>query len=332
MPDLSLLEPLVLLGVVEKLPLSQNMILMNGTPKRQVPTQTFTWDIIRGSRMMAKPNVPNSEAHIVGRLGREQASASLLYVREKKVFEPTTLMWLREAGTVSGRINAEREIVRELQDLNARIDAFVEYTLWKALGGNLVLDFPDVQASVDYKFPADHKVTAATSWATATPVQIVEMITAWKKLVLNHGRVAANRAYATQATLDRIIHSFVANGADAGYLLSDRMRDQYFSTGTIPGFLGMDWTPVEHVYETDNGDEVGYLADDTLILGNFDANRPVELVEGPTADFSAPQNFIGRFSKSWTEPDPSGRQILIEYNFLPIVTRPEQFVIADLIP
>ena len=332
MPDISLLEPLVLLGVVEKLPSAQNMILLNGTPKRQSPTQTFTWDIIRGSRMMAKPNVPNSEAHIVGRLGREQATASLLYVREKKVFEPTTLMWLREAGSVSGRVNAEREVVRELADLNARIDAFVEYTLWKSLGGNLVLDFPDVQATVDYKMPADHKVTASTSWATATPVQIVDMVTAWKKLILNHGRVNANKAYATQTTLDRIVHSFVANGSTPGFLLSDRMRDSFYTTGTIPGFLGMDWTPVEHVYEADNGDEIGYLADDTLLLGNFTDNRPVELVEGPTADFSAPQGFIGRFTKSWQEPDPSGRQILIEYNFLPIVTRPEQWVIADLTP
>lgn len=332
MPDISLLEPLVLLGVVEKLPAPQNMILLNSTPKRQFNTQTVAWDIIRGSRQMAKPNVPNSEAHIVGRLGREQAAASLLYVREKKVFEPTTIMWLREAGTVNGRVNAEREVVRELQDLNNRIDAFVEYTLWKSLGGSLVLDFPDVQATVDYKMPADHKVTASTSWATATPVQIVDMVTAWKKLILNHGRVNANKAYATQATLDRIVHSFVANGANAGFLLSDRMRDQFYTTGTIPGFLGMDWTPVEHVYETDNGDEIGYLADDTLLLGNFDANRPLELAEGPTADFSAPQGFIGRYTKSWIEPDPSGRQILIEYNFLPIVTRPEQWVVADLTP
>lgn len=338
MPEISLLEPLVLLATVEKLPSPQNMILLNSTPKRQVPTQTVTWDIIRGSRQMAKPNVPNSEAHIVGRLGREQASASLLYVREKKVFEPTTLMWLREVGTVNGKINAEREVVRELQDLNNRIDAFVEYTLWKALGGVMVLDFPDVQASVDYKFPADHRVTASTPWATATPTQIIEDVQAWRKLVLNHGRVAANKAYATQATLDRIMHAFAANASvdgglvlqAAGGLLSDRMKDQYVATGTLPGFLGLDWTPVEHVYETDAGEEIGYLADDTIILGNFDTNRPTELLEGPTADFSAPQNFIGRFSKSWTEPDPSGRQVLIEYNFLPIVTRPEQFVISDV--
>lgn len=340
MPDISLLEPLVLLGVVEKLPLPQNMILLNSTPKRQVPTQTVTWDIIRGSRMMAKPNVPNSEAHIVGRLGREQASASLLYVREKKVFEPTTLMWLREVGTVNGKQNAEREVVRELSDLNSRIDAFVEYTLWKSLGGNLVLDFPDVQASIDYKFPADHKVNAATSWATASPTQIIEDVTAWKKLILNHGRVNANKAYATQKTIDRIFHSFAANASvngglvlqSAGALLSDRMKDAYMATGVLPGFLGIDWSPVEHVYETDNGDEIGYLADDTIIFGNFDANRPTEILEGPTADFSAPANFIGRYSKSWVEPDPSGRQILIEYNFLPIVTRPEQFVIAEITP
>lgn len=338
MPDISLLEPLVLLGVVEKLPLSQNMILLNSTPKRQVPTQTVTWDIIRGSRMMAKPNVPNSEAHIVGRLGREQASASLLYVREKKVFEPTTLMWLREVGTVNGKVNAEREVVRELQDLNSRIDALVEYTMWKALGGTLVLDFPDVQASIDYKFPADHKVNASVAWDTASPTQIIEDIQAWKKLILNQGRVSANKAYATQLTIDKIMHAFASNATTGGglvlqaggALLSDRMKDQYLSSGVLPGFLGIDWTPVEHVYETDAGDEIGYLADDTVILGNFDANRPTELLEGPTADFNAPANFIGRYSKSWSEPDPSGRQILIEYNFLPIVTRPEQFVIADV--
>lgn len=332
MPEISLLEPMVLLGVVDKLPAAQNMILLNSTPKRQVPTQVVTWDIIRGSRQMAKPNVPNSEAHIVGRLGREQAAASLLYVREKKVFEPTTIMWLREVGTINGKVNAEREVRRELTDLNNRIDAFVEYTLWKALGGNLVLDFPDVQASIDYKFPADHKVTAAVSWASATPVQIVENVAAWKKLILNHGKVNANKAYLTQNTLDRIVHSFVANGTDPGNLLSDNMRDQYYTTGTIRGFLGLDWTPVEHVYETDGGTEIGYMSDDTLLLGNFDQNRPVEVLEGPTADLSAPQNFIGRYSKSWTEPDPSGRQVLIEYNFLPIVTRPEQFVVADLTP
>ena len=339
-PDISMLEPLVLLGVVEKLPSPQNMLLLNSTPKRQVPTQTVTWDIIRGSRQMAKPNVPNSEAHIVGRLGREQASASLLYVREKKVFEPTTLMWLREVGTLNGKINAEREITRELQDLNNRIDAFVEYTLWKALGGNLVLDFPDVQASIDYKFPADHKVTVSTAWATASPTKIIEDVQAWKKLVLNHGRVTANKAYATQDTIDRIMHSFAANATTGGglvlqaggALLTDRMKDQYVSSGTLPGFLGLDWTPVEHVYETDQGEEIGYLADDTIILGNFDTNRPTELLEGPTADFSAPNNFIGRYTKSWQEPDPSGRQVLIEYNFLPIVTRPEQFVIADVAP
>lgn len=338
MPDISLLEPLVLLGVVEKLPAPQNMILLNSTPKRQVPTQTFTWDIIRGSRMMAKPNVPNSEAHIVGRLGREQASAALLYVREKKVFEPTTLMWLREVGTVSGKINAEREIVRELQDLNNRIDAFVEYTLWKALGGNLVLDFPDVQASIDYKFPADHRVNAATPWATASPTEIIEDVQAWRKLILNHGRVTANTAYATQTTIDKIMHAFAAN-ADVngslvlqagGALLSDRLKDAYVATGTLPGFLGLNWQAVEHVYETEAGQEIGYLADNTIIFGDFTANRPVELVEGPTADFSAPQNFIGRYSKSWQEQDPSGRQVLIEYNFLPIVTRPEQFVIASV--
>ena len=33
------------------------------------------------------------------RLGRSQESAAFIYLREKKIFEPTTLHWLRQASS-----------------------------------------------------------------------------------------------------------------------------------------------------------------------------------------------------------------------------------------
>lgn len=95
MPEVSLLEPTTLRGVVQKLDKPEALVLSNSLPKTASPTQTIQWDVVKGSRMVAKPNVPNSEAHIVPRLGISQESASLMYFREKKVFQPTTLMWLR---------------------------------------------------------------------------------------------------------------------------------------------------------------------------------------------------------------------------------------------
>src|SRR5690349_11784985 len=159
---------MVLRGVVEKFVTPETLVMLGRVPQTPWPFPSVTWDVIRGSRMVAKPNVPNSEAHIVPRLGRSQESAAFVYLREKKVFEPTTLHWLRTPGQVAAT-NAEAAVLREVSDLNQRFDNFAEFAIWGAMKGNLSFDTPDVQAAVDYKFPASHKPTVGTSWADATP-------------------------------------------------------------------------------------------------------------------------------------------------------------------
>jgi len=122
-PDISLLEPMVLRGVVEKFVAPETLIMLGRTPQTPWPFPSVTWDVIKGSRMVAKPNVPNSEAHIVPRLGRSQESAAFVYLREKKVFEPTTLHWLRTPGEIAAT-NAEKAVLREVAVLNQSFDNF----------------------------------------------------------------------------------------------------------------------------------------------------------------------------------------------------------------
>lgn len=329
MPDISLLEPTVLRGVVEKIPSPETLILRNRLPESPWPYPTATWDVIRGSRNIAKPNVPNSEAHIVPRLGRSQESAAFVYLREKKVFEPTTIHWLREPGQIAAT-NAERAVLREINDLNARFENFAEYCAWQALQGVLEFDFEDVQASIDYKFAASHFVTAATDWSGATVVQIVADIRAWKKLIQRDGQVPCREVFATENTMAMIFTAFANSGNAGAGLMSDRMRDEYFSSGTLPGFMGLNWTAAESVYEDAAGTETQFLPDGKMIFCNLDDNRPVEFMIGPTADDEAPRGFTGKYSKTWKEPDPSQRQYLLEWHQLPIVTRPEQIVVADV--
>jgi hypothetical protein len=162
MPDISLLEPSVLRDVVSKLPAPENLILSNIVPKTPTPFPVATWEVIRGSRTMATPNVPNAEAHIVPRLGISQESSTLVYLREKKVFQPTTLHWLKAPGSTTALRNAETEVLKEVKDLNLRFDNFWEWALWQAVQGSLVIDSPDVQASIDYKLSSSHKPTAVT--------------------------------------------------------------------------------------------------------------------------------------------------------------------------
>jgi hypothetical protein len=344
-PDISLFQPTVLLGVVEKFTAPETLTMLNRISKRAHPFPTANWDVIRGSRAVATPNVPNSEAHIVPQLSRSTEAASFVYLREKKVFQPTTIHWLRQPGEFA-KTNAEQAVMREIADLNTRFDNFAEYCIWQMFTGTLTFDYPDVQASVDYKLPTSHKPSAGTSWASATPAQIVEDVRAWKRLIARNGRVPAQEAYATEKTISYIFDSFATTGNaslafNAAALLSDRMKDQYYSSGTLPNFMGLDWKVQESVFDatgasytenpTDPGDEELFLADDVVLLGNFTANRPFELIEGPTADDEAPSsNYTGKFAKTWKEKDPSARQYLLEWNFLPVMTRPEQFVYADV--
>jgi hypothetical protein len=332
MPEISLLEPTVLRGVVEKLTAPEDLTLIRRLPRQPHPYPTATWDVIRGSRMVAKPNYPNSEAHIVPRLGVSQESASFIYLREKKVFEPTTIHWIRTPGQIAAT-NAERAVLREVTDLNQRFDNFAEFCAWKAMTGTLILDYPDVQATIDYKVPASHKPSAGTSWASATPAQIRADVVAWKRLLSRDARVAARDIFATEATMERIMNAFAVSTEGGGLFLSDRMKDQFYSAGVIPGFMGLNWNVVEQQYEDDNGNTTLFVPDDTLYMANLDDGRAMEILEGPTADDEAPDGFTGKFSKTWKEKDPSARQYLLEWHFLPVITRPEQIVyVADVAP
>lgn len=363
MPDISLLDPMVLRGVVEKFMVPDTLMMLNRLDQTPWPYPSATWDVIKGSRMVARPNVPNSEAHVIGRLGRSQESAAFVYLREKKVFEPTTLHWLRTPGEIA-RINAEKSVLREINDLNMRFDNFAEWTAWQALGGGINYNYGDVQATVDYKFPTSHFVTPAAPWVSnpslaytgtpgpgvlgqaqtnlvygsatvsyASPFQIIEDVRSWKRIIQIHGRVPAKECFATSVSMAALMEAWVHAGAGStvnipATMMSDRMKDEYYSSGIISGFLGLTWTTVEQVYENDSGQLTFFVPDGQVYLGNYSDQRPVELLIGPTADDEAPDGFTGKFAKTWKDKDPSARQYLLEWNLLPIITRPEQMLVA----
>jgi Phage major capsid protein E len=371
MPDISLLEPVVLRGVVEKFVTPETLLLLNRLDQTPWPFPSATWDVIKGSRMVAKPNVPNSEAHIISRLGRSQESAAFIYLREKKVFEPTTLHWLRVPGEIA-RVNAEQAVLREINDLNMRFDNFAEWSSWQALGGGINYNYADVMAVVDFKFPSSHFVTPATAWVNntslvyyttggqgtgspnnaltlgqantrltggtgtvtyANPSSILEDVRSWKRLVQVHGRVPAKEVFATSVTMAALMEAWVqaTSGATVNIpatMLSDRMKDEFYSTGIMSGFMGLVWNTVEQVFESDIGNLTFFVPDGQLYLGNYTDQRPIELLIGPTADDEAPDGFTGKYAKTWKEKDPSARQYLLEWHLLPIVTRPEQMLVA----
>lgn len=334
--NIPLLDPVVLRGVIEKFVTPENLVLSGRFPRRPSPWPIAQWDVIRGNRMVGKFNVPNSEAHIVPQLGRESLSAEMVYFREKKVFSPTTLQWARQPGTLA-ESNYKTGLLREISDLNNRLENNVELALWGMMKGSLVIDQADVQATIDYKIATSHKPNPTVGWDDATPQQIVADIAAWKRLISRDGRVEAKEAFATEFTMRYVFDSFAGTGSDvtgatpflAGNLLSDRMKEEYYKTGVIDGFMGLKWNLVESQYYDDAGVYQLYCPDNALFLGNYTDGNPIEILEGPVADFDAPDGLTGKFAKTFTAPDPSVMQYLIAYMYLPVLQRPEQVIYCD---
>lgn len=351
MPDISILQPTVLRGVVEKFKAPEKLTLLGMVPQVSHPFPSVQWEVLQGARTIADLNVPNSEANIVPQRGRAQQSATFAYLREKKNFSPTTVLWMRKvaesAGDLSILQNAEQHIAREIEDLSQRADNRAEWMLWQALTGNLAYDDPEtgVVIDVDYKYQSSHKPSPGTGWDTATATSIVDDIRAWKTLVRRDGMVEPTDAFVSEKTMTYITNAFVASGSSAGAqgqnlgaLLTDRMREQFMGAGSIiSGFMGLNWRIQESTYDA-AGDaytsteliypsaQTSFFNEDSLVLGNFSAGRPIELFVGPTADFEAPRNYTGKFVKTWEEKDPSGRQALLEWALMPVITRPEQMI------
>jgi hypothetical protein len=145
--------------------------------------------------------------------------------------------------------------------------------------------------------------------------------------------VPAKEAFATTVTMAALMEAWVHAGAGStvnipATMMSDRMKDEYYTSGIISGFMGLTWNTVEQVYESTAGNLTFFVPDATIFMGNYTDQRPLELLIGPTADDEAPDGFTGKFAKTWKEKDPSARQYLLEWNLLPIITRPEQMIVA----
>jgi hypothetical protein len=326
MPEITLLQPRVLLGVIEKLEFPDTFLGLSlmGDPVPN-PWPVAEWDVIASNKEIAAPNVPNVEAKIVPHLGVGKRTASLIYLREKKLFKATTLHWLRTPGTIAEK-NAERAVMREIDDLDRRFNAFAEFTIWRMLTGTLTLNYPDVKATVDYLIQASHKPTVTTDWATHATADVIGDVWAWKRLINEDGAGAV----ATIAVVNSKTMRDVALNAQIQTLFSDRLKEQYLSSGSITGLLQLDWRVYDATYVDSAGATQNYVPDDRVFIIATGPARPYYILEGPSADHEAPDNHIGKFAKSWIQPDPSSRQYLEEWHFLPVLERPDQVVYADV--
>lgn len=346
----SIFEPMTLQALVDSLEPNQGHMLLNSTATQDEENFTFAWDVSFGrGTSLAEFNAPNAKANMVDRVGAKfnTVNATMAYIREADFFNFTNTNWLKDPNSVNDprvKLRGEQAVAEQVQHMADRVDNRIEWSLWKAIQGRLNYTGRNTgPLEVDYRFRDNHNVTfaAADQWDNSDDPdfkRLIDNIRALKRLVEVDGGVPVTEVFATGKTIDLLMDVWqraVLNGMPDRFI-SDQQIADYLSTGAITGgFMGVDtWQRVDQylpVEQADGSIEVdNYLPHGTLVLANRTANNALRLYNGPSADWDAPTGHIGRFTKSWTEPDPTGRAFLIEHSFLPVISRPDQFVVAKV--
>ena len=331
MPEIALLEPRVLNGVIQEFEGPETLLGQQivGTPINDI-NPTWEYDILRPSRgALTTFNVPNGEARIVDQMRVGHMQGGYAYLRDKKTFTPTALRWLRAAGenTVSAR-NAEQKVLEELNDMRQLHLRGEEIAIWNMLQGTWTYDLQNgASVTVDYQIPSAHKPAALTGnarWGQSADDPIGN-IQSWKRVVIRSSGFPIDFGYMNNTTMSRFVKL-----PEVKDQLSDRQKDMYTTEGRVPRFFEIDWLEYDGGYLADDGVYTPYIPDNKIIFMAPGGSRPTAMLYGPSADEDAPSGHSGPFVKSWTEPDPSGRQVLLENNMMPVLFKPTQVMIVDI--
>lgn len=329
MPDISLLDPRVLNGVIQRMPPADGLMGKTLVRNRSYPLPVWEYDVQTRRRNVARPNTPDSPAIVIDQGGLGRMVGGFIYTREKKVFSPTVIRWLRAPGQLAGN-NAEAEVTREMQELSARADRFEEYLTWSMLSkGSFDLSNLGHAVSIDYQIPSTHIFAVTNAWnaAGSNPQKDMEDV---RRLMTRASDAVLTNVYGNIRT----ISAFYQNDVIRSWF-SETQKNQMVTEGTLPRFNGVNFAEYDRGYVDDFTTPATptfrpYLPDGTLVGVAQGGPDTFAYLQGPSADDDAPQGNTGRFSKTWKEPDPSSRQVLLETNGFPVLYQPQHLIIFNV--
>ncbi len=328
MPELSIFNPRTLPRIVNEFEAPEENLGLQivGAP---IPESQPTWeyDIIRAARGASLlHNSPNAEAQIVDQLPFGHMQGAFAYKRDKKTFNATTLRWLRMAGeSQAAAKNAEIRVMAELQDMRNQHQRSEELAVWQMFSGTWAYALLNNSTiTVDYGVPAAHTPIVDVDWGAAMDDPIGDIL-AWKQVVQRASGFPLTVAYLNANAMAIFIQL-----AEVVAQLSDRQQDMFTAEGRVPRFFGIDWIEYDSGYVDAAGAFQPYLADDRILFLATGGTKGWNMFHGPSADLEAPGDWTGPFTKSWIDPDPSGRQILMEVNYMPILTQPLKMLYANI--
>ncbi len=300
-------------------------------------TEDIEVHVIEGGREIAPFIRKNGEAVMAGGYSWKRQVVSPPNIRIKRPFTPSELLFNRQPGSViypTGQDMAkarQAHIARDLQRLADLCTNAEEWLCSQAIQGTISYSVVDGEVfTITYPKPSTHNITLSTFWNDATPANVTfhQNIKTVKRLIADAVGLGVTDCILGQEASDAFT-ALAAGGYIKGLITTSGITSggvdftqQYNDDGVL--FLGQVdgikfW---EYSRTADlNGTATSMIRSKyaEFIAGSPAAER--ELAYGAIADMDALEGRVfqsERFSKTWTLPDPSVRNVLIASRPLPI--------------
>jgi len=255
-------------------------------------------------------------------IARKQFDMAKVFV--DKALPQSILNDLAKLGTYDADGLAEL-MADEMADLNTIIDYAQELLIWQALQGNINISetSPVYTKAIDFGVAVSHKPTVTASWATNS-TDIVSDIAAWKKLIQTDSNVKAKRAFLNSSTMRYIINNDAVLAT-----LSEIQKNEISQTQSLSKFAGLDFVVYDGAANTTG---TTYIPDNTFILAT-DSKDLVKTIEGSeviSTDQKTVHRVKGKFAYPEITTNPTSLKIRAGLNFLPVLTRPDEVVVAKV--
>ncbi len=302
--------------------------------------ETFEVPILISDRVVSPFARRTGEAIEITPYQEQRLNVTVAHIRVKRHLEPKELILDRQIGggifVEEGEVlsGAEAEIGRTSQRLNDMVTEAEEYLCAQAVRGSVTYEVDEEEAfEVIFPRSASHDVTLTDFWDLAAGAPSTDFMTSKQLLSDDAGLALTHCLLGSEATTQFLKNDEVRALLDIRNISAGQItfNEQFNADGAI--FLG-----------NFSGVAVWSYTRTTNVAGNasFDLVRPkyAEFLSvmpeaentmyfGPITDITALQGRAvrrRRFSKSWTQEDPSVMWQLATSRPLPVPRRPDSMV------
>lgn len=303
------------------------------------PTELIEIGVFVGDREVAPFVERDGEAIPVSGYGEVFQTVSAPNIRIKRNIRPSELMKRRRPATTIFQTGdgimsaAERYVAQQTQRLADLITNAEEYLCALAIRGQIAyVSADEANFTITIPKPAGNTIVLTDFWDTVAGNPSVDVMTAKQVVSDEVGLGVTHAILGSEAMLAFMGNANVRAELDNRRLDSGALtlRSQFQDTGAIflGDYAGVEWWGYPRKVKV-GGSDVDLIRPKYAEFLSVTPAAENTLYYGAICDldaFDGDEMQTERFAKSWTQPDPSVRQILATSRPLPIPRRPGSMV------